>query len=195
MLRAILNMSWKQHPTKQQLYGYIQPIMQTIQVRRTRVQDTAGEIGMISCDILLWTPSHGRKKAWQAVRTYIQQICAVTGCSVEDLPGAMDYREGWGKRVREIHTGGLTWWWWWYGQGATVGHFLSRLQLVWIHSCFFSARLTVEPWLKNQIFPTTDSYLDENVWIHAFSLNASVKGKSHILVPNDSSHRLHFFLG
>ena len=33
MLRAILNKSWRQHPTKQQLYGYQSP---TIQVRRTR---------------------------------------------------------------------------------------------------------------------------------------------------------------
>ena len=36
MLRAILNKSWRQHPTKQQLYGHLTPIMKTIQVRRTR---------------------------------------------------------------------------------------------------------------------------------------------------------------
>ena len=36
MLRAILNKSWRQHPTKHQLYGYLPPIMTTIQVRRTR---------------------------------------------------------------------------------------------------------------------------------------------------------------
>ena len=33
MLRAILNKSWKQHPTKQQLYSHLPPIMKTIQVR------------------------------------------------------------------------------------------------------------------------------------------------------------------
>ena len=36
MLRAILNKSWKQHPTKQQLYGHLPPITKTIKVRRTR---------------------------------------------------------------------------------------------------------------------------------------------------------------
>ena len=36
MLRAILNKSWRQHPSKQQLYGHLQPIAKTIQVRRTR---------------------------------------------------------------------------------------------------------------------------------------------------------------
>ena len=36
MLRAILNRSWRQHPTKQQLFGQHPPIAKTIQIRRTR---------------------------------------------------------------------------------------------------------------------------------------------------------------
>ena len=36
MLGAILNKSWRQHPTKQQLFGHLPLIMQTIQVRGTR---------------------------------------------------------------------------------------------------------------------------------------------------------------
>ena len=36
MLRAILNKSWRQHPTKHQLYDHLPPITKTIQVRRTR---------------------------------------------------------------------------------------------------------------------------------------------------------------
>ena len=35
-LRAILNKSWRQHPTKQQLYGHLSRIPKTIQIRRTR---------------------------------------------------------------------------------------------------------------------------------------------------------------
>ena len=42
MLRAILNKSWRQHPTRHQLYGHLPPITKTIQVRRTR---HAGEAG------------------------------------------------------------------------------------------------------------------------------------------------------
>ena len=36
MLRAILNKSWRQHPTRYQLYGHLSPITKTIKVRRTR---------------------------------------------------------------------------------------------------------------------------------------------------------------
>ena len=113
MLQAILNKSWKQHPTKQQLYGHLPPIMKTIQVRRT---EHAG-LCWISKDklisnIFLWTPSHGWAKAGLPARTYIQHICANTGCSLEDLPGAMDDRDGWRERVKEIHMGSTTWCWW-----------------------------------------------------------------------------------
>ena len=50
------------------------------------------------------TSSHGRAKTGRPARTYIQQLCANTGCSLEDLPEAMDDREGWWERVREIRT-------------------------------------------------------------------------------------------
>ena len=36
MLRAILNKSWRQHPTEHQLYGHLPSITKAIQVRRTR---------------------------------------------------------------------------------------------------------------------------------------------------------------
>ena len=39
MLRAILNKPWRQHLTKQQLYGNLPPITKTIQVRPTRHAD------------------------------------------------------------------------------------------------------------------------------------------------------------
>ena len=36
MLWAILNKSWRQHPTRHQLHGHLPPITKTIQIRRTR---------------------------------------------------------------------------------------------------------------------------------------------------------------
>ena len=36
MVQAILNKSWRQHPTRHQLYGHLHPITKTIQARRTR---------------------------------------------------------------------------------------------------------------------------------------------------------------
>ena len=79
MLRAILNTSWRQHPTKHQLYGHLPPIMKTIQVRRTR---HAGHCWRsrdeLISDVLLWTSSNGRAKAGRPARTYIQQLCQDT---------------------------------------------------------------------------------------------------------------------
>ena len=57
------------------------------------------------------TQDPSAKAIWPA-RTYIQQLCADTGCSLEDLPEAMDDRERWQERVREIRADGTTWWWW-----------------------------------------------------------------------------------
>ena len=67
-------------------------------------------------DLLLWTPTHGRAKAGRPARTYIQQLCEDTGCCPEDLPEAMNDREKWGERVRDICATSTTWssWWWWW---------------------------------------------------------------------------------
>ena len=59
-------------------------------------------------------PTYGRTKAELPARTYIQQLCEDTGCIPEDLPEAMNDRENWRERVRDIRAGGTTWWWWWW---------------------------------------------------------------------------------
>ena len=113
MLRAILNKSWQQHPTRHQLYGHLPPITKTIQVRRTR---HAGHRWRsrdeLIRDVLLWIPTHGRAKAGRPARTYIQQLCEDTGCCPEDLPRAMNDREEWRERVRDICATSAIWWWW-----------------------------------------------------------------------------------
>ena len=72
MLQAIVNKSWRQHPTKQQLYGHQPSITKTIQARWTRHAGHCwrGKDKLVS-DILLWTPSHGWAKAGWLTRTYI----------------------------------------------------------------------------------------------------------------------------
>ena len=115
MLRAVLNKSWRQHPTRLQLYGHLPPITKTIQVRRTRHAGHCwrSKDELIS-DVLLWTPTHGCARVGQPARTYIQQLCEDTGCNPEDLPEAMNDREKWRETVRDIRAGGATWWWWWW---------------------------------------------------------------------------------
>ena len=102
MLRAILNKSWWQHPTRHQLYGHLSPITKTIQARRTR---HAGHCWRsrdeLISDVLLWTTTYGRAKEGRPARTYIQQLCENTRCSPEDLPEAMNDREKCRERERE----------------------------------------------------------------------------------------------
>ena len=115
MLRAILNKSCRQHPTRHQLYGHLPPITKTIQIRRTR---PAGHCWRsrdeLISDVLLWTPAYGRAKAGRSARTHLQQLCVDTGCSPENLLEAMNDREKWRERVRDIRACGTTWWWWWW---------------------------------------------------------------------------------
>ena len=98
--RAILIESWRQHPIKQQQYH---PSQKTIKIGRTRY---AGHCwrrrDKLISDVLLWTPLHGRAKAGRPARSYIQQLCADTGCSSEELPEAMNDKEEWWKKVRDI---------------------------------------------------------------------------------------------
>ena len=123
MLRAILNMSWRQHPTRRQLYGHLPPITKTIQVRRARHAGLCwrSKDEHVS-DVLLWTPTYGQAKAGWLAPTYIQQLCEDTGCNPEDLPEAMNDREKWREMVKDIRAGGTTWWWWWWWWWCVFGY-------------------------------------------------------------------------
>ena len=109
MLQAILNKSWRQHPTRHQLYGHLPPITKTIQARRTR---QAGHCWRsrdeLISDVLLWTPAYGQAKSGWSARTYIQQLCEDTGWNPEDLPEAMNDREKLRERVSDIRVSGMT---------------------------------------------------------------------------------------
>ena len=109
MLCAILNKSWQQHPTRHQLYGHLPPITKTTRIRRAR---HAGHCWRsrdeLVRDVLLWTPTHDRAKAGRPARTYIQQLCEDTRCCPEDLARAMNDREEWRERVRDIRATSAT---------------------------------------------------------------------------------------
>ena len=73
MLRAILNKSWQQQPTRHQLYGHLPPITKTIQARRTRhAGHCCRSKDELISDVLQWTPAYGQAKAGRPARTYIQ---------------------------------------------------------------------------------------------------------------------------
>ena len=152
MLRAVLNKSWRQHPTRLQLYGHLPPITKCIQVRRTRHAGHCwrNKDELIS-DLLLWTPTYGCAKVGRPARTYIQQLCEDTGCNPEDLPEAMNDREKWRERVRDIHAGGATWWWWWWWKRDISTLKRGSLKLVnmfrFLGSCSSSTQNDINSWL------------------------------------------------
>ena len=113
MLWAILKKSWRQHSTKQQLYGLLPPITKTTQVRRPRhARHCWGSMEELVRHVLLWTPSHGHAKAGRLARIYIQQLYEDTGCSPGELQEAMNDRERLPERVSDIRADRVIRWWW-----------------------------------------------------------------------------------
>ena len=99
MMRAILNKSSRQRSSKQQLYGHLPPITKTILVKRTRFAGHCGKSWDELISDMLGGPLHTDvQRQDDQLRTYIQQLCTDTGCSLEDLTGAMDDRDKWRER-------------------------------------------------------------------------------------------------
>ena len=77
ILLAILNKSWRQHPTSHQLYGHLPHTTKIIQVRQTR---HAGHCWRsrdeLISDVLLWTPTHmaGQKQDDQLKHTFSNYV-------------------------------------------------------------------------------------------------------------------------
>ena len=87
MLRAILNKSWRQHPTRHQLYGHIPPITKTMKVRPTRHAGHCerSKDELIS-DVLLWTPAYGQAKAGRPARTSYNSYVRIRDVALKTCP-------------------------------------------------------------------------------------------------------------
>ena len=72
MLRAILNKSWKQHPTNDQLYGNIPKVSDIIRERRTRFAGHCWRSkNELASDLHLWIPKHGYSQVGRPCKSYI----------------------------------------------------------------------------------------------------------------------------
>ena len=91
ILCPVLNISLKQHPTKQLLYGHFFLISETTQLRRTRHAGNCRKSNdeLIIRDVVWWTPTHKHDKVGQSAKTYIHQLCADTRYILDDLLGAV----------------------------------------------------------------------------------------------------------
>ena len=111
ILRAILNKSWKQRSIKQQLYSHLPLISQTIQARRLQHDGYCwwSNDELIS-NIFSWICTWMCQ--WWPTCKDLHQLFVNVRCSLHDLLGVMDYRDGWWERVRGFCAVNSTWWWW-----------------------------------------------------------------------------------
>ena len=184
MLRAILNKSWQQHPTRHQLYGHLPPITKTIQVRRTR---HAGHCWRsrdeLIREVLLWIPTHGCAKAGRPARTYIQQLCEDTGCCPEDLPRAMNDREEWRERVRDICATSAIWWWLivircrWFRAifyTCSISMFAELISYIYIYIYIYRCVLWIPKNIGNKLLPLTITW-EEQFWKESKKCSVSLQ--------------------
>ena len=115
MLRAILNKSWRQHPHKtptvrppapyhENYSSWTNQTYRTLLEKRGRTHKRCTLV-----DPHTW-PCKSRTTSTNIhspARTYIQ-LCEDTGCCPEDLPRAMNNREEWRERVRDIRATSTT---------------------------------------------------------------------------------------
>ena len=112
MLRAILKKSWRQHPTKHQVYRHLPPITKTIQVRRTR---HAGHCWRnrdeLIRDVNLWTPWNGRAKAGRQFKPTHSSSARIRGVALRTCQIVWTI---WRSGVRESRISVLVAWWYIY---------------------------------------------------------------------------------
>ena len=101
LLRASLNISWKQRLTNKVLYGDIPKISDTIRERRLRFAGHCYRAsGECSHDTVLWTPQHGKRSVGRPAKTYIDTLVEDTGYNIAEMQQLMVDRALWKDVVR-----------------------------------------------------------------------------------------------
>ena len=100
MLRAVLNISWREKVKNEDLYREIPEITKVITERRLRFAGHCWRSKKeIIREVLFWKPEHGRRGRGRPARSYIEQLEADTGHGSEILPKIMEDRNAWRELV------------------------------------------------------------------------------------------------
>ena len=109
MLRAALNVSWKEHLTNKELYGKTPKVTSSIREQRLRFTGHGWRSKKeLICDVLLWLPKHGKRSNGRPAKTFVDQLVDDTECNVDELMNAMNDRDEQKLRVNECREGS-TW--------------------------------------------------------------------------------------
>ena len=86
MLRAALNVSWREHMTNRELYNNIPRITSSIRKQRMRFSEhCCRSKNELVSDVLLWTPKHGQRSRGRPASTFVDQMVEDTEFEVEEL--------------------------------------------------------------------------------------------------------------
>ena len=99
MHKSITNLYWTNPGSNTPWnYGYTNtyfPSLKPFKLDEQYIRDSKSKDKLIIEDFQ-WTHTHGRAIVGWPARTYLHQLFEDTECSLEDMPGAMDSRDGWG---------------------------------------------------------------------------------------------------
>ena len=94
LLMRVQNISWKRHPTKQQIYGTIPPVSNIVRARRVQFAGHCCRAeGEVISSLLLWKPPSQSRRGRKL--SYPDTLARDTGIQHQDLCKAMKDRELW----------------------------------------------------------------------------------------------------
>ena len=103
LLRAALNVSWRQHMTNKELYGILPKITDIICERRIRFSGHCWRSKEeVVHQVLLWEPKHGKRSSGQPPRTFIDQLTDDTGILRDELGTVMEDRNVWKEVIKNV---------------------------------------------------------------------------------------------
>lgn len=101
LLRRVKNLSWRDHPTKDTIYGSLKPVSLTLKAKRVQF---AGHCLRATSEVIsslvLWKPRLAKQRSRKF--TFPDAVCRDTGLNFCDLENAMRDRDLWRQRVESI---------------------------------------------------------------------------------------------
>ena len=101
LLMRVKHLSWKQHPTKNIIYGDLPPVSNIVRSKRVQF---AGHCFRATSEIIsplvLWKPSSVGRRSRKL--TYVDTLVRDTGLDLQDLKTAMLDRNCWREIVQSI---------------------------------------------------------------------------------------------
>ena len=103
MMSDILNRYWKDHPNNKDIYVNIPDICTSIRQQRLLFSGHCWRSKLeLASDVIMWQPTHSKRKIGRPLRTYVDQLVDDTLCDVNEIKKAMEDRAGRRKIVNNF---------------------------------------------------------------------------------------------